>query len=140
MQTRKHTAWKKNRKFGDIMGGRMRTKMADNYFKRFHNLLPPSDTDELPICLAENPSKDFYFPATIDEIKQTLSQLPQEYAGKLTHIWLRKMKKADYLKGDELQGCFICGSRVFLIVLYPFPIDLKMRFGRIGPIDKDLNY
>ncbi len=41
MQTRKHTAWKKNRKFSTIHGGRLRLKLDDNIFKREHNLLLP---------------------------------------------------------------------------------------------------
>lgn len=38
-QSRKETAWKKNRKFGDVKGGRMRPKLADNIFNRQHNLV-----------------------------------------------------------------------------------------------------
>lgn len=37
-QNRKETAWKKNRKFGDLHGGRMRLKCADGIFNRKHNL------------------------------------------------------------------------------------------------------
>ena len=41
-QTRKETAWKKSRKFGDVKGGRKRPKLADNIFKRQHNFSAPS--------------------------------------------------------------------------------------------------
>ena len=39
----------------------------------------------------------------------------------------------EYEKEGSYQGCFICGSGVNLIVLYPFPTDLKMDFGNKKP-------
>ena len=140
MLSKKLTAWKKNRKFGDVYGGRNFPKLADKIFNRKHNLLPPNSTEETPIFINENPSRDFYFPITIDEIKLTLAKLPIEHTEHLTHIWLQKIKKSDYLNGDTFQGCFICGSKVYLIVLHPFPIDNKMRLGKIKPENKTLNY
>ncbi|PIF45258.1 hypothetical protein CLU96_2259 [Chryseobacterium sp. 52] len=70
-QNRKETAWKKNRKFGDIHGGRTKLKYTDGIFKRLHSLLPPTAEQETPIFIIENTSRDFYFPVTIDEIKKT---------------------------------------------------------------------
>ena len=140
MLTKKHTAWKKNRKLGDVYGGRTFPKLADKLFNRQHNLAAPTSTEETPIYILENPSRDFYFPVTIDEIKLTLSKLPNEHTEHLTHIWFQKIKKSDYLNGDTFQGCFICGSNVYLIVLHPFPTDNKMRFGKTKPENKNLNY
>ena len=68
-QSRKQTAWKKSRTFGDVKGGRRWPKLKDNIVKRKHSLLKPSEFNELPIYMVENPSKDFYFPITIDDIK-----------------------------------------------------------------------
>jgi len=140
MQIRKHTAWKKNRKFGDVMGGRVRPKLADNIFNRQHNLTAPKNNEETPIYIIDNPSRDFYFPVTIDEIKNTLSKLPIEHIDHLTHIWFQKIKKADYLEGKTFQGCYVCGNGVYLIILHPFPVDNKMRIGKNKPIKKILNY
>lgn len=140
MLSKKHTAWKKNRKFGDVLGGRLRPKLADNIFNRQHNLAAPSSADETPIFITENPSRDFYFPVSVEEIKLILAKLPKEHTEHLTHIWLQKIKKIDYLNGDTFQGCFICGSKVYLIVLHPFPTDNKMRFGKTKPENKNLNY
>ena len=140
MQTRKHTAWKKNRKFGDVIGGRKRLKLADNIFHRQHNLQAPKDGDETPIYIIDNPSRDFYFPMTVDEVKETLLKLPADQTDHLTHIWFQKIKKTDYLDGQTFQGCFICGSEVYLIVLHPFPTDNKMRLGKTKPLKKTLNY
>jgi len=139
MRNRKETAWKKNRKFGDVKGGRMRPKLADNIFNRQHNFLPPTDGQETPIFIADNPSRDFFFPATIDEIKETLNKLPKEHTEKLTHIWLRKVKKKDYENNECFQGSFICGSGINLIVLYPFPKDLTMKFDK-KPTQKKLKW
>ena len=140
MQNRKHTAWKKNRKFGDIMGGRERVKLADNIFNRTHNLQPPSDNDPKPIFIVENPSKDFYFPVTIEEIQTTLDRLPTEHTEFLTHIWLQKVKKKDYMAGNRVQAAFICGSKVYLIKLYAVPKDNKMLFGTTKPSNKHLTF
>jgi len=140
MQTRKFTAWKKNRKYGDVFGGRTLPKIVDNIFNQQHNLTPPQPDDEKPIFIIDNPSRDFYFPITVDEIKSILRKLPNEHTENLTHIWLQKTKKTDYIKGETFQGCFICGSNVNLIVFHPFPVDNKMRLGNEKPIKKTLNY
>jgi hypothetical protein len=140
MQTRKQTAWKKNRKFGDKMGGRLQTKLSDNIFRRKHNLLPPTEDQEKPIFIVDNPSKDFYFPATIADINATLRKLPTEHISFITHVWLKKVKKKDYLARNVPQGAFIAGSKVYLIKLYAVPIDNKMRFGQTKPSNKQLAF
>lgn len=140
MQTRKQTAWKKNRKFGDVMGGRMRPKLADNIFNRQHNLTAPKVGEDKPIYIVDNPSRDFYFPVTVDEVKEILERLPNEHTAHLTHIWFQKIKKGDYLDNKTFQGCFICGSGVYLIILNPFPKDNKMRLGKNKPTNRILNY
>lgn len=90
LQSKKQTAWKKSRTFGDLKGGRMRVKLKDNILRKLHSLQCPSSLDECPIYMQENPSKDFYFPITVDDIKSVLEQLPTEDVAPLTHIWLRK--------------------------------------------------
>jgi len=139
-QSRKETAWKKSRKFGDVKGGRKRPKLADNIFNRQHSLLAPNENDETPIYIMDNPSRDFFFPVSINEIKDFLSKLPNQQTENLTHIWLRKISKKEYEKEGSFQGCFICGSGVQLIVLYPFPKDLKMKFGEKKPTNKILKW
>ena len=122
------------------MGGRKRPEIADRIFKRHHTLEKPSLGDAKPIFIVDNPSRDFYFPIDTDDIRTVLNKLPTEHTQHLTHIWLRKMKKLDYEKGDTTQGCFICGSGVSLIVLHPFPIDNKMRLGKCKPVQRLINY
>ncbi len=140
MQSRKHTAWKKNRKFGDIAGGRLRTKVTDNLFNRLHNLQKPSSLDALPVFIIENPSRDFYFPLTKGEIQAVLDTLPREHTQHITHIWLQKVKKTEYQKGETFQGCFVSGSGVNVLLLHPFPHDLKMRLGVQKPPQRVLNF
>lgn len=122
------------------MGGRVKLKLADNIFNRQHNLSAPKNDEVKPIFIIDNPSREFYFPITIDEIKDILSKLPDCHTAHLTHIWLQKIKKADYLNGLTFQGCFVCGSGVNLIILHPFPIDNKMRLGKSKPLKRILNY
>jgi hypothetical protein len=137
--SRKETAWKKSRKFGDVKGGRTFPKITDRIFNRAHSLKKPSPNDELPIFIKDNPSKDFYFPVAQEEILDRLNLLPNEHREKITHIWLRKVKKEDYEKHETFQGMFICGSGVYLIVLSAFPKDLRMSFGEKKPSKRTLN-
>lgn len=137
-QSRKETAWKKNRKFGDVKGGRTRPKLVNDIFNRQHNLEAPKENEATPIFIQDNPSRDFFFPISIEEIKKILEKLPQEHTQNLTHIWLRKINNQE--KEKSIQGCFICGSGVNLIVIYPFPKDLKMTFGKKRPSSKELKW
>lgn len=140
MQSRKHTSYRKNKKFGDVMGGRKRPKLTDNIFERQHNLSAPSEGEQKPIYIVDNPSRDFYFPIDVNEVKATLGKLPIEHTEHITHIWFQKIKKNDYLEGKTFQASFICGSGVYLIVLHPFPMDNIMRLGKSKPTKKTLNY
>ena len=69
LQSKKQTAWKKSRTFGDLKGGRMRVKLKDNILRKLHSLQCPSPLDECPIYMQENPSKDFYIVYRYWEIK-----------------------------------------------------------------------
>lgn len=122
------------------MGGRKRPKLADNIFDRKHNLTAPGKGDDKPVFMVDNPSRDFYFPVTVKEVKETIALLPKDHTHHLTHVWFQKIRKSDYLKGETFQASFICGSGVYLIVLHPFPRDNKMRLGKTKPLKRILNY
>jgi hypothetical protein len=126
----KQTAWKKSHTFGDIFGGRMSRKIPDRIVRRAHSLRPPSPQDETPLLIVDNPSRDFYFPLTPNEIRHELSHLPKCDWSEITHIWLRRFKKAEYAAAELPLAEFICGSGVRLIVLYPWPYDLRMPLGK----------
>jgi hypothetical protein len=132
MQTRKHTAWKKNRKFSVIHGGRERLSMHDNIFKREHNLFPPTKGEEIPIFMVDNTSRNYFHPIGMEDIKHVLAQLPKKDVAYLTHIWL-KSKPFDF----TLQTNHIWGRGVDLIVLYAFPCNLQMRI-KHKPTEKDI--
>lgn len=137
--SRKETAWKKSRKFGDVKGGRTFPKIANRIFNRAHSIEKPAENDELPIFIKDNPSKDFYFPVNETEILERINQLPLEHRENITHIWLKKVDQEDYRNHDSFQGMFICGSGVNLIVLSAFPKDLRMVFGTKKPLKRELN-
>ena len=138
MQPRKATAWKKNRKLGDIMGGRMRTKLDSGIFKRLHCLMSPAA--DLPVFVQDNPSRAFYYPLTIAEIKVILGALPEGHTRHLTHIWLAKVKKHPYLSGEIPRGQFIYGSKVYLIKLNALSTDRRLYFGRKRPASRVLSF
>lgn len=139
MKSRKTTAWKKNRKFGDVYGGRSRTKLSDNIFFRLHSIERPSEKDQLPILMEDNPSRDFFFPLSLEEVEEALKELPnRDYEG-ITHIWLRRLKGSDFHAGNKPHAEFICGSGVRMIVLYPWPKDMVLSYGRKRPSNAVIN-
>lgn len=140
MLTRKQTAWRKNRKLGDIQGGRMCVKREDNIFQRKHSLQRPAPDAELPILLEENPSKGFVFPISGQEVLRHLRTYPSEAIEGITHIWLRRAKKTEFESGTLPMAEFICGSGVRVIVLYPWAKDLTLWFGTKKPNAKDLHH
>jgi hypothetical protein len=138
MMDRKQTAWKKSRTFGDVFGGRTRIKIPDRIVRRAHSLHRPGPHDRLPIFIVDNPSREFFFPLTPDEIRRELNHLPKHDWSRITHIWERRFKKAEYETGELPLAEFICGSGVQLIVLYPWPKDLRMPLGSKKPIERNL--
>lgn len=136
---RKPAPWKKSRTYGDIYGGRRWRKLADNIFMRYHTLHRPGINDQLPIVIEDNPSRDFFFPLSISETTTALQALPDHDHRAITHIWLRRLKSDDYVNGEHPFACFICGSGVRLIVLYPFPKDMTLSYGRKRPPNKVIN-
>ncbi len=129
MQSRKDTAWKKSRRFGDVKGGRMRPKLADNIFARAHSFQRPSQGDSLPIYIIDNPSRDYFFPIGPDEIRRELAHLPRKDWSEITHIWFRRFKKTEYEANELPLAEFSCGSGVRLITLYPWPRSFEWIHG-----------
>ena len=132
-KSNKRTAWKKNREFGDIMGGRCRRKLDGNVFVRYHSFHRPTEFDELPIIVVDNPSRDYYFPVTPDEIKAALSSPPETSI--VTHVWLRKHSKKNDFFVEAIKG-----SGVGLITLYPLLKDHRHYWGKKKPEDKDIRW
>ncbi|MBI5531135.1 MAG: hypothetical protein HY898_00365 [Deltaproteobacteria bacterium] len=148
MLNRKSTAWKKSRKLGDVFGGRKWPKLADKIFARCHSLKRPSKGEPTPILIEDNPSRDFFFPIRGVDALAAFEGLPNQDIQGITHLWLRRLKRADYESGSAPYAEFICGSGVRVVVLYPWPKDMMLRFGpdkprrsvlrRYGPWCQDL--
>ncbi len=134
-----HTPWKKSRKFGDIYGGRKNLKFSDNIFQRLHSIKRPNPGDELPILIEDNPSRDFFFPLSGQEVLQALHGLPKHDREGITHVWLRRFKKVDFIEGKTPFAWFCCGSGVRAIVLFPWPNDLTISYGAKRPSNKVIN-
>lgn len=140
LMDRKQTAWKKSRTFGDVYGGRVRRKIPDRILQRAHSFHPPAPHDEKPVIIVDNPSRDFFFPLTSDETKHELMHLPNRDWAQITHIWQRRFKKTEYETGELPLAEFICGSGVHLIVLYPWPHNLRMPLGTKKPTSQQLKF
>ncbi len=135
---RKETAWRKNRKFGDVHGGRGAPKLADNTFSRAHSLSPPDPHQELPILMVDNPSSDYLFPLDGEECLRALESLPPDHREGITHLWLRRSTASTRRRGQPLAE-FICGRGVRLITMYAWPKDLRLCLGRDKPTGKVAN-
>ena len=99
----------------------------------------PNATDTLPILLEDNPSRDFYYPLSGAETLEALKSLPKnDYEG-ITHIWLRRPKKQDYIEGKLPFAWFTCGSGVRAIVMFAWPKDLKISYGSKRPSNRIIN-
>lgn len=133
------TPWKKSRTYGDIYGGRARRRMTDNIFYRAHSLQRPSDDEILPIVFQDNPSRDYFFPATAEEVLTAFEKLPDSHRDGITHIWLRRSGK-NKINCDEPLAEFICGSGVRVIVLYAWPTDGVLFLGKRKPQAREISY
>ncbi len=131
MRSRKHTAWRKNRRFGEIFGGRQRRRFTDNIVARAHSLPQPGPGEPLPIVIVENPSRDFYFPAGPDELLARLRRQPWRHIEGLTHLWLRR--RSTNRSEEDLLAAYVCGSGVAAIILYPWRRDGQMLLGPRRP-------
>ena len=121
--------WRKSRTFGDIYGGRVRNRVTDQIFERTHSIDLPGPHDELPLVIADNASKHMVFPAPANKIVARVRSLPEQDTIGITHLWLRRAKPNE--RGTFAE--FVCGSGVRMIVIYPWPSDLTLRFGRSRP-------
>lgn len=128
-QSPKATRWKRNRKFGDVYGGRTKPKLSDNVFAKCHSLARPSEYDQLPILIEDNPSRDYFFPLSVEQCWEAIQALPKADTKGLTHVWCRRLSGASVRDGDYPFAEFICGSGVRVIVLYPWPRSMRMRHG-----------
>lgn len=132
MKQRSATPWKKSRTYGDIYGGRMRRRMADNIFARAHSLLRPDPSQALPILIQDNPSREYFFPVSAEEFASALRFLPVDHQSGITHIWLRR-RSTRMIEMNAPLAEFICGSGVRVIVIYPWRIDGRLYIGRCKP-------
>ena len=88
--------------------------------------------------MQDNPSRDYFFPISVDEAEEALQALPKRDFDGITHIWLRRFKKTEYEKGELPLAEFICGSGVRVIILYPFPNSMLLTLGKLKPSNRKL--
>lgn len=133
------TPWKKSRTYGDIYGGRERHRFSDDIVMRAHSLQKPGLNDQLPLLIEDNPSKNFYFPLSIDETIAALKSLPNEDFEGITHVWLRRVPVEEQKRDGKLFGQFISGSGVRLIIMYAWPKSGKINYGTKRPNNPHVN-
>lgn len=130
---RKLTAWRKNRKLGDVAGGRKWPKVEDHIVRREHSLKSPAPGQALPILIEDNPSRDYFFPITAEEARDHLRTFPEEDVGGITHLWLRRLSTRAFRAAGRPLAEYIWGSGARAIILYPFSSDGLLKMGRRRP-------
>ncbi len=136
MLSRRETAWKKSRTFGDVKGGRAHPKITDKIFARAHSIPRLPRHTELPVFVRDNPSRDYFFPITESDVRRELAHLPKRDWAGVTHIWFRRFRASDYEAGEIPLAEFCCGSGVRVVVLYPWPKSLRWNHGPKKPAEK----
>ncbi len=132
MKRRSTTPWKKSRTYGDISGGRTRRRFTDNIVARAHSLQQPAPGQALPVLLQDNPSREFFFPVSVEECAAALNTLPAGHREGITHIWLRRRPESMTGLHASLAE-FISGSGVRVLVMYPWRVDGRLYVGRKKP-------
>ena len=130
---RKLTAWKKSRKLGDAAGGRRWPKFEDHIVRREHSLKPPAPGQAVPVLMEDNPSRDYFFPAAVEEVRDHLATFPDKDVKGLTHLWLRRISSKSYREAGRPLAEYVWGSGVCAIILYPWSTDRLLKFGRRRP-------
>ena len=130
MSLRIATPWRKSRRAGVIHGGRRWPKLTEGLHGRTHSLHAPAPGQAVPIFRCDNPSRAFFFPVTPDEVRTVLVQLPKSHVERLTHVWFRRVSTRAYDEGEVPLAEFVRGSGVAAIILYPWPVDRLLYFGR----------
>ncbi|MBS1785382.1 MAG: hypothetical protein JST24_08135 [Acidobacteria bacterium] len=110
--------------------------MTDNIFRRLHSLQLPGENEVRPVLVEENPSRDFFFPLTAHEALQVLKEFSPDRVMDLTHIWLRRDHRSESSDSSSPLAEFICGSRVRVIILYPWRKDHLLSLGAQKPQQK----
>lgn len=130
-QRRKETAWKKNRKLGQVKGGRVQVK-RNSVIRLLHELTAPEEDEDLPILLQDRPPSAHYWPLGVDELASALKGLPEEDVEGITHLWLRT--PSSKMERHGVPRCSLTTGRgVRVIMLHPWPVDRTVRFGRKKP-------
>ena len=108
--------------------------MHDNIFAREHSFTAPSELDETPIFMHENTSRNYFFPISVDDVKDALGKYPPEEVCFITHVWLRK-----HVPRKKCWAEYITGSGVYLMTIYPMRKDCRWYLGKQRPFGKELN-
>jgi len=132
----RYTPWKKSRKYGDIYGGRRRLKMSDNIRRRVHSLKKPNQGENLPILIEDNPSRDFFHPLSGNEALKVVRSLPKKDWKGITHVWLRRPIKSDYINGKLPFAWFMTGRGVRAVVIFAWPNEMVFDYGVRRPESK----
>jgi hypothetical protein len=106
--------------------------MTDNIFARTHSLMRPTQDQLLPIQIQDNPSREFIFPVSAEQLAECLQSLPVKHREGITHIWLRRHPSRVRQANAPLAE-FVCGSGIRAIVMYPWRADGKFYVGRDKP-------
>ena len=124
-RSRKHTAWKKNRQFGDLYGLAAFSRVQRIYIPHTHLPSPLPGVDG-PQLIENKPHRDLFFPVTGQEVLDRIGELPKHHTEGLTHVWLRHQRRS---QRRRFFGSYCTGPGYRAIVLNPWPRSLRWDLG-----------
>jgi len=81
------------------------------------------------VLIENRPHRDYFFPVGGDEALERIKQLPHADTTGITHLWLRRMGPGE----NRAFGSYSYGPSYAVIILYPWPKDLRWWLGRHKP-------
>lgn len=124
LRSRKHTAWKKSRQFGDSYSPGAWSRVQHIYIP--WTRLPSRVSGDGPQLIENKPHRDYFFPVTGEEVLDRIGQVPHSHREGLTHVWLRHEGPNH---GRKFFGSYCTGPGYRAIVLNPWPRSLKWDIG-----------
>lgn len=88
-------------------------------------LKKPGSRDSKPIFLEDEVPRDFFFPASLDDIREAVATLAKADATTITHVYLRRAKSSEFRSGRIPFAEYVRADGICLIALYPWPKHLQ---------------
>jgi len=124
---------RRNKNIGKTQGGRVKDGVAAEKQSRWFPQSLWRQLSEAPrkglVVVTENPSRDYYYPCSAEEVRAVIARLPSEYSQHLRAVIFRRISRRDQARGTEAYRRMRC------IVLNAFPVSNEIDWGKSPPAE-----